>query len=192
MRISRRKFQSYTINQVKIFFDFFLTEERLSLLYIKDRLNKSCLTNFLGIVMRNILFILSILLSTHTLFSQTQVEGQISVNTTWTVSNSPYLVVGNITVASTAKLSIEAGVVVKFNPSRSLYINGGKLDVKGTSSNPVVFTSYRDDEYGGDSNNDGNATEPAKGDWNQIVFESGSNVQNVFEYCIVRYGGRYS
>jgi hypothetical protein len=65
----------------------------------------------------------------------------------------------------------------------------GTLDVQGTASNPVVFTSGRDDQYGGDSNGDGNGTLPAAGNWGYIKFTSQSNVTNTFDYCIVKYGG---
>jgi hypothetical protein len=86
--------------------------------------------------------------------SSTTVPGQtIDGETTWTAAGSPYLVTGNITIADTGTLTIEPGVVVKFNSGRLVQVDG-LLDVQATADQRVVFTSYRDDQYGGDSNAD--------------------------------------
>ena len=46
-------------------------------------------------------------------YSQTDVSGAISSDTTWGTSGSPYTVTGNVLVASGVTLTIEAGVTVK-------------------------------------------------------------------------------
>ena len=80
----------------------------------------------------------------------------------------PYQVVDPLTVAAGSTLTVEAGIVVKIGPSTSpvrRYIRvEGVLDLRGTPSDKVVFTSWRDDEYGGDSNGDGESS-GARGDW---------------------------
>lgn len=58
--------------------------------------------------------------------------------------------------------------MVKFDYRTSdLYVIG-TLEVEGTASNRVVFTSIKDDTYGGDTNGDDDATSPAPGDWDSI------------------------
>jgi hypothetical protein len=84
-------------------------------------------------------------------------------NTTWTVANSPYVLDGNVTVASGVTLTINPGVIVKFNGTlRELRVNG-TLSAVGTSGSHIVFTSYQDDSVGGDTNGDGAATQGQPG-----------------------------
>jgi RHS repeat-associated protein len=50
-----------------------------------------------------------------------------------------------------------------------------------------VFTSLKDDAHGGDTNNDGDGSAPAKGDWGTILVRSGATA--AFDYVTIRYGG---
>jgi len=112
--------------------------------------------------------------------------------TTW-FADLPY-VIDSLSIAeggglSGSTLSLEPGVIVKlkisFRNSGVIYVNG-RILANGTVSNPVVFTSFYDDEYGGDTNNDANNTIPNKGDWRLINFNSsGSVLDNV----VIKYGG---
>src|SRR5438477_13036423 len=56
--------------------------------------------------------------------SQTNVSGFISANTTWNVAGSPYIVTGNALLSTGYTLTIDAGVVVKFNINTALQIDG--------------------------------------------------------------------
>jgi RHS repeat-associated protein len=108
-----------------------------------------------------------------------------STNTTWNLVGSPYILDGNVTVASSATLTIDPGVVVKFNgQSRTLSVNG-TLSAVGTSASRITFTSIQDDSIGGDSGGDG-ATSGAAGQWTKIDI-SGSSSQ--LSYVDVRFGG---
>jgi RHS repeat-associated protein len=103
----------------------------------------------------------------------TNVSGTISANTTWTLANSPYVMTGDVTVASGVTLTIEPGVVVQGNNSaRKLNVNGS-LSAVGTAAQPITFTSTSDS---------------AAGQWNGISFPSGAG-NSTLDYANVRYGG---
>jgi len=112
-------------------------------------------------------------------FAETNVSGTIDKNTTWTKAGSPYIVTGDITVASwaSAVLTVEAGVEVRFEKGTGItvgYVSYGSLIAKGTEASPIRFTS--------------NAVSPAPGDWAGIDFKS-STKEAIVEYCTVEYGG---
>ena len=88
-------------------------------------------------------------------------------------------------------LTLEPGVVVKGLAGTSFVGNlrvYGTLVADGTSAAPIVFTSFLDDSVGGDTNGDGTASLPAKGDWDGIGFGS-SSTDNVLDNVVVRYAG---
>jgi hypothetical protein len=75
---------------------------------------------------------------------------------------------GNVTVAAGATLTIEPGVIVKFNGSLRKLIVNGTLSAVGTQTSLITFTSYQDDSAGGDTNGDGSTTTGAAGQWIDI------------------------
>ena len=94
--------------------------------------------------------------------------GTISASQTW-LSGRVYKITGNITVPNGITLTILPGAVVKFGSNLSITVNsGGTLVAEGNRAMPIVFTSYRDDSHGGDTNGDGDATRAEAGDWNWI------------------------
>jgi hypothetical protein len=91
--------------------------------------------------------------------AQTNVSGGIFTNTTWTLSNSPYIVTGNIVIFPGKTLTIEPGVDVQFvSDSTGITTNmiylevRGTLVANGTSSAKIRFRSTtnasRNDWYG--------------------------------------------
>lgn len=95
-----------------------------------------------------------------------------------------YKVDYNVYVYSGATLTIPAGTILKFDSGRQMTVySGAKLEVNGTRTAPVVFTSIKDDENGGDTNGDEGATEPEEGDWHQIKVQGTAE----FNYAQVYY-----
>jgi len=116
-------------------------------------------------------------------------------------SDLPYILQSNlgeqVTVEEGTTLTLEPGVVIKAALSGggipqqydTLLVRGTLIAQGGeTASTKIVFTSFKDDQYGGDTNNDGDASAPAPGDWKRIVFAS-SSADSVLNNVLFRYGG---
>lgn len=120
--------------------------------------------------------------------ASTAVTGSIAT-TTWTVANSPYYITARATVERGNTLTIEPGVIVKFDDGASLTV-AGNLVADGTADDAIVFTSLKDDSYGGDTNGDGTATSPTFQDWNGVVFAwQRVAPTGQFDYVTMQYGG---
>jgi RHS repeat-associated protein len=116
----------------------------------------------------------------------TNVSGTISTNTTWTTANSPYVVTGNVTVASGVTLTMQPGVIVKFSGTLRQLIVNGTLSASGTGGSPIYFTSLQDDSVGGDTGGDG-PTSGSASQWANISIQSGG--QATLSNIEGRYGG---
>ncbi|RMF54334.1 MAG: hypothetical protein D6748_16540, partial [Calditrichaeota bacterium] len=100
---------------------------------------------------------------TTTIDSVAYVSGAITSNTTWGPSNILYVVNGGLTVAPGVTLTIQPGVIVKM--AGSYIMVQGTLIADGDPDNRIIFTSIKDDSYGGDTNGDGSSSVPGPGDW---------------------------
>ena len=111
--------------------------------------------------------------------------GTIDENAAWDADET-YVIEGDVNVAAGVALTVPAGAVVKVRNGQRLSVSGD-LNVPGTAGDPVVFTEYRDDSVGGDSNGDGSASSPAPGWW------EGLNIRNdgsaMLSYADIRYAG---
>ena len=121
--------------------------------------------------------------------------GNLSQDTTWKAGIT-YVIDYYIGVMASTTLTIEPGTIVKFKaasgaPGYQAYFQvAGSLIATGIENSKIVFTSFNDDEYGGDTNNDGISTTPNYWDWKEITFFSGSS--GSLKWAIIRYGGWFT
>lgn len=119
--------------------------------------------------------------------------GTVDITTTWPDPGYVYVMEGDVTVQAGSTLTIDPGTVLKLQVGRGYssqdrdLIVAGSLIANGTAAEPITFTSLYDDSVGGDTNLDGVATSPARGDWGRVAFTNGSggSMKNV----VLRYGG---
>jgi hypothetical protein len=122
----------------------------------------------------------------------------ITTDVFWPNLGLVYIPRGRIYVENGGRLTIAGGVIVKLSGQRGggdqtvesgiVARSGGSFATQGTASEPVIFTSLKDDSVGGDTNNDGNSTAPATADWHAIQFVN-AGVGNELIYTSLRYGG---
>ena len=110
-------------------------------------------------------------------------SGPLTESETWSPDGSPYLVTGDVTVASDQALTIEPGVEVRFTElsddqgggqdanRAELYVYGTIL-AEGTEADSIIFTS--------------NSQSPASGDWYGIYLRE-SNANGSFKYNRIEY-----
>lgn len=102
--------------------------------------------------------------------SATYVEGHISKDTTWTLTDSPYVVTKDLIVDPGVTLTIMPGVEVRFGGNFVMAVMG-RLSAIGTSAKMITFTS--------------NKIQPQAGDWNTIKFNG--TQQSTVAYSVVKY-----
>ncbi len=99
---------------------------------------------------------------------------------TWEVDvafNDPgvtYLIMGDVDIDPGATLTIDAGSQIKLWSAVDILVHGG-LIAEGTSRDPIVFTSYRDDDHWEDADG-GGGTSGVSGDWGSIWFTGADGV----------------
>ena len=102
--------------------------------------------------------------------------------------NRVHKVTGNITIANGGKLVVQPGAIIKMKEGGLITVNeGGMLEALGNRFQPIIFTSIKDDDHGGDTNGDGFSFGTA-GDW-RVVYVHGHSDMN---YCQLFYGGNTS
>ncbi len=91
-----------------------------------------------------------------------------NVSGTWTKSDSPCIVTGDVVVQEWKDLVIEPGVEVRFDGPYSLLVHG-TLSAIGTETDSIRFTCHRSNVP-----------------WNGIVFD-GAEDESRLEYCLIEY-----
>lgn len=95
--------------------------------------------------MKKLAQIILLLIISNSVFAQTNFSGGIYSNTTWTLNNSPYIITGSVVIFPNVTLTVQPGVVIKFeeksyNTSEQIFFEvRGKLVAKGTSTLPISF-----------------------------------------------------
>ncbi len=123
---------------------------------------------------------------------------KVTEDTVWGPQGSPYIIENSLSIDAKASLTLLPGTIIKFKRADrygSITVNGQLLAL-GTPTQRVIITSYKDDTVGGDTNGDGAASTPARGDWYHVIVY-GSDVfspttqrpVSVVDYADVRYGG---
>ena len=72
--------------------------------------------------------------------ADTPVSGIIDSDTTWTLADSPYIVIGDVQIPNGVTLTIEAGVVIKYAGAYEILVKGSII-ANGTVDNIIPFTS---------------------------------------------------
>jgi parallel beta-helix repeat protein len=100
----------------------------------------------------------------------TYVEGPITQDTYWTLTDSPFVLSKDVVINPGASLTIEPGVEVRFGGYFSIIVEG-RLYAVGTLNNKIVFTSNKD--------------QPTAGDWVTLNFTG--TAQSTLVYCVLEY-----
>ncbi|NLE39155.1 MAG: hypothetical protein GX621_14120, partial [Pirellulaceae bacterium] len=111
--------------------------------------------------------------------------GTLMADAAWGPEHGVIVVDGTLTVGSGVTLTIKPGTIIKFTSGSQISVNG-RLEVRGTAAQPVVFTSIHDDSVGGDTNGDGNATDPRRGNWSGI-YASAAGAHLDIDHAVIRY-----
>lgn len=125
--------------------------------------------------MKRLLLVSTLVLGLIVVKGQTNVSGGIFSNTTWTKVNSPYIVIDTVVVFPGVTLTIQPGVIVKFNNNIMLEIRQAQLIAVGTATDSITFTA--------------NSISPSSGFWRK-VHVNGGNLVSQFKYCNFRFAGQ--
>tara|TARA_Y100000815_G_scaffold273672_1_gene305540 strand:- start:1768 stop:2394 length:627 start_codon:yes stop_codon:yes gene_type:complete len=126
--------------------------------------------------MKSKLFYLLLLAVVNSIFGQTNVSGGLFSDTTWNLAGSPYIITADVALFPGYTLTIEPGVVIKFNSGTKLMLRG-ELLATATSNNQIIFTS--------------NMSNPVRGGWLGIEVENNQGGKIVASNIIGEYADNF-
>ncbi len=100
--------------------------------------------------------------------------------------NVAYFLRGDLVIPRGVTLTLAPGAIVKSSTGTRLLING-TLRAIGNRDQRIYLTSMKDDEVGGDTNNDRRGSTPGRSDWGWLEFGEGSASE--LDYLTLRYSG---
>jgi parallel beta-helix repeat protein len=123
---------------------------------------------------------------------ESYIKGMLGYRWPMGMTSGVLAVRGDLELSSIDTLMIAPGTVLKFAEdwgTSRFYVYGTLLSV-GQENSKIVFTSWFDDTFGGDSNRDTSATLPNPGDWFRIYISGAASSGSKIKNTIFRYGGQ--
>lgn len=118
----------------------------------------------------------------------TIITGDVTTDTTWTKDGSPYVVEDGFVLNTGVTLTIQPGVIVKFDPYVvTAPVVQGRIIAQGTPDENIIFTSLLDDTAGGDTNEDGGDSTPYVDDWSLSFGTSTPATASTFDHVSFKY-----
>ncbi len=103
-------------------------------------MKKFIITNYLKIILFFLFFLAGQVLLINQVQADTEAGGILKKNTTWTASNSPYILVKTVEVPVKYTLTIEPGVTVSMPGSyTNMFVLKGKIIALGEEDNKIIF-----------------------------------------------------
>ncbi len=100
--------------------------------------------------------------------------------------NGAFVMATNLDVAATGRLVVHQGCHFKFQTAHEVAV-AGRIELRGTGYEPVVFTGLADDEFGGDTNGNGPSSASAAA-WRGVTVLQGAG-QSRLENVRIRFTG---
>lgn len=91
---------------------------------------------------KTITLILCLLFASISSFATIVPAGTITTNTTWTKAGSPYVITGEVVFDINTTLSIDPGVIVRFDSNCTIAVKG-KLKMEGTATDSIIIISNK-------------------------------------------------
>lgn len=114
--------------------------------------------NWLKVTVFILFFLLSLVFFANQALADTEAGGEIKKNTTWTATNSPYVLVKTVEVLAKYTLTIEPGVTVSMPEGfTDMFLLKGKIIALGTEDNKIIFDGGGNSSFFNAQNSKGSA-----------------------------------